>query len=411
MNFSRDKAKEIIWKIFDFIDGTEEYDEYNDCILGHPAFYFFHSKEELKEKVNEFLDTKESFDKYDLYYFVNKMIKFLLKSYDSHTKLYMPKSEWLPIQFKFIDNKIYVIRITKEMEEAKYSELIDINGVSIDKFINDIESITCYSTKEYLNYVIQTSLNTPNVLRSLPCFNKSSSLVTYTVLKDSIKDEFTFNLEHIKDYPRYEYIPKKNYSYEIKQGVLILVYNSCHDANSMKKFVEEIKNIVDKENITKYIVDLRGNMGGDSRVIKPLLKFLKGKNIVTLIDEYVFSSGRLACVELLKIGSYFIGTDIATSLNAFSNIPYHLDIDEFGLGVFRCTKYFYFDDDFNLIQYDKTNFLEMFKNIEYFESLEQKLFHPNEYVYKSLDDYKNGNDPQVDAAIEYLLKKDKKKVK
>ena len=199
MNMSREKAKEIIWKIFDFIDGTEEYDEYNDCILGHPAFYFFHSKEELIEKVDDFLDTKESFDKYDLYYFINKMIKFLLKSYDSHTKLYMPKSEWLPIQFMFIDGKIFVIRITKEMEDAKFGELIAINGVSIDKFIKDLDDITCYSTKEYSQYIIQTSLNTPNVLRSLTCFDKSSSVVTYTVLKDSIKEDFAFNLEHIKD--------------------------------------------------------------------------------------------------------------------------------------------------------------------------------------------------------------------
>lgn len=407
MTLSREKAKDVIWQIFDYIDGTDEYDKYNDCILGHPALYFFHSRDELSNKVDEFLNTKDLFDKYDIYYFVNKMIKFLLKSYDSHTKLLMMKSDWLPIQFKFIDEKVYVIRITEQMKQAQFGELVAINGINIGTYIKEIEAVTCYSTKEFLEFTVQTSINTPNVLKSLPSFNGLSKTITYTVLKDGIKEDFTFDLERIKDYSRYEYTPKQNYSYTIQDGVLILVYNSCSDIDSMKKFVDELKAVIKDECITKFIVDIRGNRGGDSRVIKPLLDFLKGKDIVTLIDEYVFSSGSFACVDLLEIGSYFIGTNISTTLNAFGNVPYLLNLDEFGFGVIKSTKYLCYDDDFNFLSYDKLNFKEKFKNPEYFESLDQKEFHPNEFIYKSLEDYKNDIDSQLVAAIKYLSELDK----
>lgn len=407
---TKKEAKDMIYQVFDYIDGTDEYDKQYDCILGHPALYFFHSKGELDEKIEEFLNSKESFDKYDLYYFINKIIKFLVGPYDSHTKISMTKSDWLPIQFKFIDDKIYVIKITKAMEKALFGELVAINGVDIETLKNEIEAMTCYSTKEYLEVTVQTCLNTPNVLKSLPSFNKSSTSITYTISHDGKREDFAFDLKHINDYPMYKFTPKKNYSYRILDNALILVYNSCKDIDAMKKFVQEISSIANKEHITKFIVDLRGNGGGDSRVIDPLIDFLSGKEVVTLIDEYVFSSGRMACVNLSKIGSYFIGTNISTTLNAFGNNPKQLDIDEYDFRVSRSTKYFQYDSELKCQSYNKTTFKNSFKSPEYFNSLDPLKFQPNELVYKSLDDYINGTDSQLDAAIHYLSRLEQKTV-
>lgn len=405
---TKKEARDIIHRIFNYIDGSNEYDEQYDCILGHPALYFFHSKDELDKWIEKFLNSKETFDKYDLYYFINKMIKFLVGPYDSHTKLVMTKSDLLPIQFKFIDNKIYVIRVTRAMEKALFGELVTINGVDIETLKSEIEAMTCYSTKEYLEIAIQAGLSTPNILRSLPSFDKSPTNVIYTVSHNGKKEDFTFDLEHIKDYPSYEFTPKKNYSYRIQNDALILVYNSCEDIEAMKKFVQEISTVADKEHITKFVVDLRGNRGGNSRIIDPLIDFLRGKEVVTLIDEYVFSSGRMACVSLSKIGSYFIGTNTSTTLNAFGNNPKPFYIDELDFKVSRSTKYFQYDSELQGRSYNKTNFKDSFKDPEYFNSLDPLIFQPNELVYRPLEDYINGTDSQLNAAFYYLKELEQK---
>ena len=61
-------------------------------------------------------------------------------------------------------------------------------------------------------------------------------------------------------------------------------------------FFEEVENIIETKNIKHYIFDVRGNPGGDSEIIKPLLRYLNENNItgVTLTDNRVFSSGTWA---------------------------------------------------------------------------------------------------------------------
>ena len=54
--------------------------------------------------------------------------------------------------------------------------------------------------------------------------------------------------------------------------------------------------------IEKYIMDLRGNTGGDSSIIKPLVDLIEKMELkgVVLIDNGVFSSGRFAVADFKK---------------------------------------------------------------------------------------------------------------
>ena len=44
---NKDETKKYIIEIFDFIENGDS------KFKGHPGLYFFHTKEELKEKINE----------------------------------------------------------------------------------------------------------------------------------------------------------------------------------------------------------------------------------------------------------------------------------------------------------------------------------------------------------------------
>ena len=80
----------------------------------------------------------------------------------------------------------------------------------------------------------------------------------------------------------------------------------------MLDFVKKLKQISKDNNITNFIIDIRGNFGGNNTVIYPLLDFLKNSNfnVITITDRNVFSSGRFALIDLINIGSKTIGEDI-----------------------------------------------------------------------------------------------------
>lgn len=43
----------------------------------------------------------------------------------------------------------------------------------------------------------------------------------------------------------------------------------------MQEVVEQIRNLIPHHNVNLFTLDLRGNMGGDDRIIQPLIDCLK----------------------------------------------------------------------------------------------------------------------------------------
>ena len=403
IQLTKKQMQEYIDKIIEFIDnGVISVD--NRIFYGHPGFYFFHTKKELYEKINLCLN-KELYDKYDLYYITNYLIKYMLDKYDSHTKISFKNNLLLPIKFKIENNKVYIIDHSSDLANIIGSEVISINNIKIDKILSEIENITCYSTKEFLKVNQENSLCNSNVLKSLPSIDSTTKTINLCVLHDNkiknVNIKIDNNLKEINDKK------PKNYSYEIINDIIIIHYNSCNDMNKMVEMINEITKLSKNLSINNYIIDLRGNNGGDSRVNVPLIEFSKNKNIVVLINEFVFSSGRMAFVDLKKIGAYAIGTDISTSLNCFGNIPGSLNIDELGLIVRRSSTYWFYDNNYNCKGYNKDNFSNYFNSKR--ELLEPILLHPDEYAYLTISDIINGKDTQLEAAINFFKKYNKLK--
>ena len=161
-----------------------------------------------------------------------------------------------------------------------------------------------------------------------------------------------------------------------------------------------ISKLKQENNIENYIIDLRYNGGGSSSVIKPLVEFLKDKNVVVLVNEYVFSSGRMALVELKKIKSYIIGTDIGTSLNCFGNCPSNLNIEKLNITVTSSSTYWYYDRSLLLTGYEKDEFTDYFNDKK--ELLEPVLLHPDKYVYLTREDIIDNYDRQLTEALNYF---------
>ena len=271
-----------------------------------------------------------------------------------------------------------------------------VNNIDIQRILCELEEIICYSTKEHLSVMIQSFLSDVNVLKSLPSIENNTEKIIYTILNDNNeKEDVTFNINNLPEF--YSVHFPENYSTEVINNCYIIHYNSCRDKEKMEQLVAKLK---EDNNIKNYIIDLRYNGGGSSSVIKPLINFLKDKNIVALVNEYVFSSGRMALVELKKIGAYIIGTDIGTSLNCFGNCPSNLDIDKLNLRVTSSSTYWYYDKELSLLGYEKDEFNTYFNYKR--ELLEPVLLHPDKYVSLTKEDIINENDKQMTEAVNYF---------
>ena len=390
------EVKKTIKKIFDYIDN---YDEKVDLEIykGHPSLYFFHTKEELNKKIDTYLQ-KDNYDKYDVYYIIRKLIKFLLDKYDSHTRIFFQEYKRFFIVFKEENNKLHVTNVTDCFNDVLGGELISINGIPIKIIIKELEQIICYSTNAHLFDEIELALPQPDILKSLPSVDSNSNEFYYEILVNGKSKIVTF-IEN-KKYNVFKSRIPENYTYEIKDDILIIHYNSCNDNEKMLGFVEQIKEVSKNNNIEYYIVDLRYNRGGNSDITESLLEFLTDKKIVTLVNERVFSSGAMAMIDLKKMGSYIIGTDIGTSLSYFGNVPGQLNLESLGLTVKRSNTYWYYDKNLELSAFFKNKFYNYFKDKK--ELLEPVLFRPDEYVYNTIEDIINNNDSQMNRAIEYI---------
>ena len=68
---------------------------------------------------------------------------------------------------------------------------------------------------------------------------------------------------------------KENYTFQIiKKDVGLISYNSCQDYSGFKKFLKQTFKEIEDKNITKLIIDIRENGGGDSGLNDLLLAYI-----------------------------------------------------------------------------------------------------------------------------------------
>ena len=361
----------------------------------HIDMYFNINKEELNKYVEELLSQYKLEDSYDLYYIANVIIKKLFGRFDSHTKIVWRNADFnLPVRLKYIDGKVYIIKATEDNKDLLYGEILSINNVPIKQLLKEIEEMIAYSTNGFLYMQMENILYNGIKLRSLPSIESNSDMFEFQVLKDDkiIKRNLTKS-----DTRLYQ---DDNYTYNIIDGVLHIIYSSCREKyeGQMIEFIQKIEEESKKNNITKFIVDIRDNSGGNSEIIKPLIEFLNDKEVITLTDKYVFSGGRFALYDLKNIGSITIGAGIGTTLNCFGNncVEY---TDDFIIPI--SFKYFYYDEkQKKLINIrTKEDFFAFKNNPNNKVYFEPQSFEPDYNVENQIDDYEDGYDRQLHSAI------------
>ena len=185
-----------------------------------------------------------------------------------------------------------------------------------------------------------------------------------------------------------------------------LIYKHSSVQMMYKDKIEESINKLKEENLSNIdtiIIDLRGNIGGNSNLNKFLIDFLKehlDKKLICLTDYRVFSAGRWALLDLINLGAITIGDEIGTPLNCYGNNA-NIRIDEHSFAISE--KYF---QPF----YQITDILtkESFNKIMTKELLKPVMFKPDILVKQTKEDYLDNVDTILEYALEYSKQKNLK---
>ncbi len=389
--------KELLKRIYEMIDyivnGKVVRD--NRVFYGHPNFYLKHTKEEFKTTLNSIIDDKQSYDEYDLYYYVNYMFKYMLNEYDSHTKLSFINKPRIPLKIRYINSELYIVDCNEDMKEFIGSKLLKINGIDIDLVISDLDKIICYASNNYFKVLLEDNIININVLKSLPCIGRAKDIKFETD-----KGEISFTPNNIKRLV--DKSTKPNYNVEQFDEIAVITYNHCKNEQLMINMIEKLKRLTD---VDKYIVDLRGNSGGNSAINRHLVNFLKGKKIITLCDERTFSSARMCLLDLKNAGSKIIGSEPGTPISCFGNNIIEKKYTDLNLILKGSATYWYYDDNLVCHGIDKTNFEEELRSNP---NLLKLVYAPiDEEVELTIDDYINSYDSVLDYAIKSFNKKNK----
>lgn len=286
----------------DYMIKTIEEVHYNPYFMV-PKEQFDQSKEELLGAFNQ--------DSIPLKIFIATGMKLVSQLSGGHTMMDWQNRNLMPelMPYKFIPFTGQLVNNNQDFEITK-STILDLEkGMYVDS-INGISMMDLY--KECMTYFggIESFKNV-NAEKALPLFLFFTDKIEapYRIKLKGVKDDLEtlgIDVSEINNLMT-ENEPKANYTFEIiKDNIGLISYNSCQDYDAFDAFLKETFASLKAKDITKLIIDIRENGGGDSSLNDLLLSYIT-------TTPYRQSSGRFWKVSKLAKETY-------SSNSAFENL-------------------------------------------------------------------------------------------
>jgi len=292
--------------------------------------------------------------------------KTLAQIGDDHTQIeFILESPVLPIVFKIINNKFYVLDGGNVVPNG--SEILRIANIPMHEIYESYCEL--YSAENdywrqvqfeqrYIEVQKIKELNGRfnlfggvDIFYLAPSLDGNTQVQSKTVTKnDYIKEQYTFyNPIYTLYNDKYEGQCDENiYKYFVDEGkdYLYFVADWCHFYEGYERILLEVFTVIDDKHIQNIVVDLRGNPGGSSEIIDPFFEKVKSHNfhlkndsneetsnlhVYGLTDKRTYSSAVQFAVEIqnYEYGS-LIGQPTGGTLPSFGNSPI-LELENTGL--------------------------------------------------------------------------------
>ena len=305
-------------------------------------------QQQINKNVEDFLIQTGNIDSFTDEEFVAKLLEMCSIFKNAHISLnyskflYNDGKRFLSQNLFYFNDKIYLAK------DDQLLEVKSIGGWQIEKICKEFDKYLSYETKEWRNVQLNKMLNFVLLYEVLGIDYGNIELMNGQVLNCSTSEIFFDNYSYL---PPFKSRNEKFYDCTVLDNHILLIdYFSCSELHKgdFLKFLEDVKEKWKNSQIDSFIIDIRGNTGGDSELILPLFNFLKEKKLkgVILTDNRVFSSGTfVAYYAKHMLSSMLIGQSLGQVAVRFGQSSGQIILDD-KLFIRYTEKYFDFRDIF-----------------------------------------------------------------
>lgn len=305
-------------------------------------------QQQINKNVEDFLIQTGNIDSFTDEEFVAKLLEMCSIFKNAHISLnyskflYNDGKRFLSQNLFYFNDKIYLAK------DDQLLEVKSIGGWQIEKICKEFDKYLSYETKEWRNVQLNKMLNFVLLYEVLGIDYGNIELMNGQVLNCSTSEIFFDDYSYL---PPFKSRNEKFYDCTVLDNHILLIdYFSCSELHKgdFLKFLEDVKEKWKNSQIDSFIIDIRGNMGGDSELILPLFNFLKEKKLkgVILTDNRVFSSGTfVAYYAKHMLSSMLIGQSLGQGGARFGQSSGQIILDD-KLFIRYTEKYFDFRDIF-----------------------------------------------------------------
>lgn len=233
---------------------------------------------------------------------------------DGHTALVAPRHGLYRLALTWFDDGIFVIGADEPWAIGR--RLVAIGTHSIDQAIAVVTPLVSRDNAAGLHGELPDALVDPMLLAGVDLAPTAHAATFVLAASDGTTRELALEpAEHPaavappSPLPLHLRGPATSYwnTYDDADHLVYVAYNACADdprAGSFASFAAHTLAFIDTHQVDRFVIDLRRNEGGDSRVIEPLIDGLAERpalagRVFVIIGMHTFSSAVLNAIELV----------------------------------------------------------------------------------------------------------------
>jgi len=281
---------------------------------------------------------------------------------DSHTGLTLealPEFGRLPVMLRVFPDGLYVIEAARDLAALRGKKLARLGRLTADEARAAVAPVISHDNAGHLAARVAQILTIPEVLHALGITDRPDHASVETA------DGAVFELARVASWrevdwyapseivPRHRAKPGLAYwnDWLPAEKTLYFKYNRCADdpaaGMTFAKLVEGTLAFMKQKPVERFVLDLRDNGGGDSRIAAPLIEALAAHptlnargRLFVLIGRDTFSSAVLNALELkAKTQALLVGEPTGGRPNHYGEVR-HLTLPHTGWKISYSTKYF-----------------------------------------------------------------------
>ncbi len=332
----------------------------------HANLYHSISKLEFHNKLEEIKNLAGEIEDKEL---IVRISELIARVKDAHTWLHIGYQEnWnfklLPLQLKYFDDGLFIIGADREYKHLIGSQILNFNGHDIKEVISKVKQVG-YNENDFTQLIsIERFMVYYQVLKRFG-FAEDPEKILVRLKQDKSKEqvyEISPVLRNEINWIKFEELQtdlpliykdndKKFWtSYSSGEQLFYIQMNSCTENDSLK-FDDLQQTIIAetrKSKLQKLVIDLRRNVGGNSRLTYPLIYALmdyenqvENGQIFIITGRWTLSASIVFIDEIKKFcNPIIIGEPTGAGPNLFGENSYNLKLPHSGLSVSYSSEWF-----------------------------------------------------------------------